>query len=230
VQTIGGRLAALGIGLATAIVIVTAAVIPFLAPQWVAFEQQRAEAGAWTGFQPGDLRAATDAILVDLIVGGDFDVAIDGTPVLDERERAHMADVRTVFRGLWLLATISIVGLIVASRRPDRPATWRAVRAGSLVLTGAVIVLGIVSLVAFDQLFETFHEVFFPAGSYLFDPRTDRLVQLFPFRFWDETATVVGVVIIVMSLAVALVAGRRAARVAATEPTEPRLATQESTR
>ena len=69
---------------------------------------------------------------------------------------------------------------------------------------------------AFDQLFETFHRIFFPAGSYLFDPTTDRLVQLFPFAFWQETAMVVGVAIIVVALLVATVAGRRARRHAAT--------------
>ena len=50
--------------------------------------------------------------------------------------------------------------------------------------------LGVVALVAFDTLFEVFHEIFFPAGSYLFDPATERLVQLFPFEFWQETAIV----------------------------------------
>ena len=43
---------------------------------------------------------ATDAILADLVVGPpDFDVAVAGTPVLIERERAHMRDVRGVFAG-----------------------------------------------------------------------------------------------------------------------------------
>ena len=67
----------------------------------------------------------------------------------------------------------------------------RSVR-GALGLTVGTVVLGVVGLVAFDQLFSVFHEIFFPAGSYLFDPTTDRLVQLFPFAFWDETALVVG--------------------------------------
>ncbi len=80
------------------------------------------------------------------------------------------------------------------------------------------MVVGVVGLVAFDRLFEIFHEVFFPAGSYLFDPATDRLVQLFPFQFWEETAMVVGVVIIAVSLAVAAVAGRRARRYPDVQP------------
>jgi integral membrane protein (TIGR01906 family) len=210
------RLAAILIGLATAIVIVTVAILPFLTPQWVAFEQGRAQSEAWTGFTSDELRTATNAILSDLVFGGDFDVAIDGKPVLEAREQSHMRDVRTVFRGLWILAAISIVGLVLASRRTDRAGTWRAVRGGAIGLSIGTVVVGVVGLLAFDQLFEIFHEIFFPAGSYDFDPRTDKLVQLFPFDFWQETAIVVGIVIIAISLLVAVVAGRRAARAAAT--------------
>jgi integral membrane protein (TIGR01906 family) len=218
VKTASGPAASLLIGLATAIVIVTLAVLPFLTPQWVAFEQGRAQAAAWTGFTAEELRTASDSILADLVFGGSFDVQVDGTPVLNPREQAHMTDVRTVFRGLWVLAAISVVVLVAASRRRDRPGTWRAVRGGAIGLTIGVVVVGAVGLVAFDRLFELFHEVFFPAGSYVFDPATDRLVQLFPFQFWDETALVVGAVIIAIALVVALVASRRAGRRAATAP------------
>ena len=46
----GSRAASVLIGVATAIVIVTLTIVPFLSPQWVAFEQGRADATAWTGF------------------------------------------------------------------------------------------------------------------------------------------------------------------------------------
>jgi integral membrane protein (TIGR01906 family) len=218
VNAIGGRTASLVTGLATAIVIVTIAVLPFLTPQFVAFEQGRSNAEAWTGYTTTELRAATDAILSDLVFGGDFSVQVNGQPVLNEREIAHMTDVRTVFRGLWILAAISFAVLILASRRRDRGRTWRAVRGGAMGLSLAVVMLGAVGLVAFDQLFETFHVIFFPAGSFDFDPTRDKLVQLFPFQFWDETALVVGIVIIAAALVVAAVAGRRAGRIAATRP------------
>jgi integral membrane protein (TIGR01906 family) len=218
------RLAAILIGLATAIVIVTVAILPFLTPQWVAFEQGRAQAEAWTGFTTEELRTATNAILSDLVFGGDFDVDINGQQVLDAREQSHMRDVRTVFRGLWILAIISVVGLVVAGRRADRAGTWRAVRGGAIGLTIGTAVVGVIGLVAFDQLFEVFHEIFFPAGSFDFDPLTSKLVQLFPFDFWFETAIVVGVVIIGISLVVAFVARRRAARAsAAASATSPEL-------
>lgn len=207
-----GRAASVITGLATAIVVVTLAILPFLTPQWVSFEQGRSNAAAWTGYTIAELDAATGSILSNLVFGpADFDVQVRGQSVLDQRERDHMRDVRTVFAGLFVLAAISAVVLVVAGRRPERRATWRAVRRGALGLAVAVVALGGVAFVAFDALFEAFHEVLFPAGSYDFDPTTERLVQLFPFQFWQETAIVVGVVIVLASAIVAAIAGPRAA-------------------
>src|SRR5437867_7818643 len=144
----GGRAVSLLTGCACSVLIVTGSVLPFLTPEWVAFEQGRASATAWTGYTVEELRTATDAILADLVVGpADFDVVVRGSPVLDERERGHMRDVRTVFVGLWVLAAASIVVIVAASRRRDRRSTWRAVRNGAIGLTGAVVVLGAVALV-----------------------------------------------------------------------------------
>jgi integral membrane protein (TIGR01906 family) len=208
---LGHAAGALVIGFATAIVIVTAVVTPFLSPQWVAFEQGRANATGWTGYATTELDAATGAILSDLVFGPpDFDVEVRDEPVLDERERGHMRDVRTVFMGLYVLTAISLGVLAVASRRRDRAATWRAVRGGAIGLMVGTVVVGVGAVVAFDALFEMFHRLFFPAGSYTFDPATERLVQLFPFQFWEETAAVVGVLIVVVAVGLALLAGRRA--------------------
>jgi integral membrane protein (TIGR01906 family) len=216
VNAVGGRAMSLLTGLATAIVIVAVAILPFLTPQWVAFEQDRSNAAAWTGYSTDELRSATGPILADLVLGPpEFDVQVRGEAVLDERERGHMRDVRTVFLGLWALAAASFVVLLVATRRRDRAATWRGVRRGALGLAVGVVALGVVVVVAFDWLFETFHEVVFPAGSYTFDPTTERLVQLFPFEFWQESAIAVGIVIVGVCLVVAMVAGphvRRAVR------------------
>jgi integral membrane protein (TIGR01906 family) len=213
VRTSLSRIADVWIALATALAIVALTLSLFLNPLWVSFEQGRAEVTAWTGFSESDLRTATDAILADLVVGPpEFDVAVAGEPVLNERERSHMRDVRGVFIGFFAVALIALVGgLVIAARRrgDDRLASWRAVRAGALGLVAVLVVGGVVSLVAFGPLFEAFHRVFFAGGSYTFDPGTERLVQLFPFRFWQETAIAVGVACIVVALVVAAIASRR---------------------
>jgi integral membrane protein (TIGR01906 family) len=213
VNDLAGRAASVLIGIATAIVIVTFAVSLFLSQQWIAFAQERAQVTAWTGFTPEQVQTVTEAILHDLITGPpNFDVEVNGVPVLNEREQQHMRDVRVVFGGLFVAAAISVGVLLVSSRRRDRIRLWGAVMRGAIGLIIGTAVLGVVGYFAFDQLFELFHQIFFPAGSYLFDPATDRLVQLFPFQFWEETAMACGAVIIGISLFVAWFARRRVAK------------------
>jgi integral membrane protein (TIGR01906 family) len=219
------RAATTVIGLATALAIVAVTLPLFLNPVWVAFEQGRAEAAAWTGFTEPDLRAATDAILADLVFGPpDFDVAVAGEPVLNERERGHMRDVRGVFAGFFAAtAVLCAAALAIAAGRrgADRGRSWQAVRAGALALIAVFLVGGVISFVAFDALFEAFHRIFFAGGSYTFDPATERLVQLFPFRFWQETALVVGAVSIALAGLVAFVANGRASTPVAAAGTSP---------
>lgn len=215
-------LADVWIGLATALAILAVTIPFFLNPAWVGFEQGRAQATAWTGFSEADLTTATNAILSDLIVGPpDFDVSVDGASVLNDRERSHMRDVRGVFMGFFAIAIVaSVSALVIAARRrgEERALTWRAVQGGALGLIASLIVGGVIAFFAFDALFETFHRIFFSSGSYAFDPTTDRLVQLFPFQFWNETAIAVGVVSIVIALVVALLVARRLDRAADDAP------------
>ena len=66
---------------------------------------------------------------------------------------------------------------------------------------------------AFDAAFELFHRLFFSAGTYTFNPATDKLVQLFPEAFWSEIAIAVGVVVLVAAILTAWQASRRADRI-----------------
>lgn len=214
-RTLGHRIANVWIAIATALAIVALTLPLFLNPFWVSFEQGRAQATAWTGYTDAELQQVTGSILSDLVFGPpDFDVAVGGAPVLDTRERSHMRDVRGVFVGFFRVAQIVAVGaLIIAFRRRHdaeaRLASWRAVRAGAVGLIVVFVVAGLIALVAFDWLFETFHSLFFAGGSYDFDPATEKLVQLFPFQFWQETALAVGAVCIAVAIAVAGIATRR---------------------
>ena len=211
------RIAAVATSLAAAIVVIAIAILPFLTPAWVSFEQGRTHAASLAGYSEADLGFATNSILHDLVLGPpDFAVAVAGVPVLAEREQAHMRDVRGVFAGFFLLSGIAAAALAVlvagARRMGHTGRAWSAISAGMRGLIVAIVVAGVISSVAFDAVFELFHRLFFPAGSFDFDPRTDRLVQLFPFDFWSETTIVLGVVIVILATIVAVGAGRRARR------------------
>jgi integral membrane protein (TIGR01906 family) len=228
-RTLPERIAAIATGLAAAIVVVAIAILPFLTPAWVGFEQGRTNATGLTGYSEADLRTATNAILHDLVIGPpDFAVQVAGAPVLEERERSHMRDVRGVFAGFALLALVAgvvlVAGILGARRMGHVERAWGAIGTGMRVLVVGIVAAGVIASVAFDAAFEVFHRLFFPGGSYTFDPRTDRLVQLFPFDFGSETTIVLGVVIVVLAVAIALAAGRlarRATTARAGAPLEP---------
>jgi len=225
-----GILATLVLGVAAAIVIVAVSLIPFLNPVFVGFEQDRAQAQAWTGWTTAQLRTVTDAVLSDLILGPPaFDVAIDGTPVLDVRERQHMADVRSVFAAFYVVAAgaamLLAVAFVIARGPRARSVLWgRLARSGAWIAV-ITVVGGVIGVLFFDQAFELFHTIFFPAGSYNFDPGTERLVQLFPYQFWVETTIAVGTLVVALSLLLWWFGRRRAAANAAEAATAVAAAT-----
>lgn len=212
------------IGAAAAVVLLGASIAPFLLQPVVRVEQDRAGVGELTGYSADELDAVTGVLLADLVLWrGDFDV-VDrlpagwgGGPVLSDAERSHMRDVRVVFAGLWLLVLAGLATLVLGFRRARtavaRADAWRSVAAGARALALVIAVIGVFAIVAFDVAFEVFHRLFF-SGNYTFDPRTDKLVQLFPMQFWSEISTVVGAVVLGAAILTAWLAGRRAARLA----------------
>lgn len=113
--------------------------------------------------------------------------------VFNQREVAHMYDVKRLVRGtywvavgsaLWILGTVAI--LIAADRRtwpvvPARLAIW----GGSITLT-AVFLVGLAAIASFEQLFLLFHRLSFANDLWILDPRTDYLLILFPAGFWFD--------------------------------------------
>jgi len=214
-----GMLAALVIGISAALVIVALAILPFLTPAWMSAGQARAQATAWTGFTEDQLRYVTNSIVHDLVLGPpDFAAALPGetTPVLSDAERAHMRDVRGVFAGFYVVAIAGAVVLaaafVLARGRDARARLWRRLSRSGTVIAVATVVGGGVGVLVFDQAFTIFHEIFFPGGNWAFDPRKDKLVQIFPDQFWSDTTIAVGILIIVLALGLRWLGRGRASR------------------
>jgi integral membrane protein (TIGR01906 family) len=211
----GGRLGAWLIATATALVLLGGSILPFLTPAYVRLEQERSGVH-FEGLSTTDMDRVAGSLLGDLFLWqGDFDVsAASGAPVLNDRERAHKRDVRGVFVGFELLVLGSVVALAIGFRRARdaeaRAAAWRVIGRGARGLAVGLIVVGAFAALAFDAAFEVFHRLFFGAGTYTFDPRTDHLVQLFPEQFWSDTTLAIGIVALGAAILTAWRARRRA--------------------
>ncbi|MDE2933572.1 MAG: TIGR01906 family membrane protein [Chloroflexota bacterium] len=118
--------------------------------------------------------------------------------LFSEDETLHMEDVkglmRTIFRANevalgFVLAYVAATVLWAGERsgRTLAKETLAAVGAGALV----GVAVGIVALVGFDGAWNQLHEVLFTNDLWLLDPRTDRLIQMFPETFWAEATFIV---------------------------------------
>lgn len=199
------------------IALVAVAIAAFFNPLWIDFEQQRTSVPGITGYTLDQVRTATGAILANLFFGPpEFAVALNGRLVLDVAERSHMADVRTVLLGFGTVVAVAVVilaAIVAANRRSAW--LWRAVARGSAALVVFGVVVGVAVLLFFNAAFELFHLVFFPQGNFAFDPRTERLTQLFPDQFWTETSIGVTVLGLALAFLVTLTARRLASRYSA---------------
>ncbi len=195
--------AAVAVALATILALVGLAVGLFFNPLWVGFEQDRTRADLWTGYPPSTVHRVTNSVVAEVFLGpGTFAQAVNGVPVFDERERAHMADVHRVVVVFALAVLVGIVVLALGGIRWRRRAWfWRAIARGAAILAVGAVVIGIAFAVAFEQAFTIFHDLLFPAGTWTFDPATDRLVQLFPYDFWTETSVAIAVVGVLLTVA-----------------------------
>jgi integral membrane protein (TIGR01906 family) len=203
---------------ATPFTVVAIAVMLFLNPVWVGFDQSRSDVTGLTGYTTIQVHQVTGSILSDLVFGPpDFGVTVNGAPVLDARSRSHMADVRSVLLGLGLVALFAAAILVVVGL-VSRGASWfwRAAQLGAKVTVVGVVIVGLAFAVFFEQAFELFHEIFFPPGTYLFDPRTEKLVQLFPDQFWSETSVALAGAVLVLAVVVVVGTGRLVRRPVAT--------------
>lgn len=201
-------------GIAAVIVIIGVAVAALFNPLWIGFEQERSGVPAITGWTSEQVRTATGSILADVLIGPPlFAAAVNGSPVLDAAERSHMVDVRNVVLPtamVFAIAVALLAALFATSRR--RAWFWHAIAVGSGTLTVVGVAVGIAVLFFFDTAFLLFHLIFFPQGNFSFDPRTQRLTQLFPDQFWTETAIAIAVVGLLIAVSMTVVARRQAAR------------------
>ena len=113
--------------------------------------------------------------------------------VFNQREIAHMYDVKRLVRGaywvalgslLWILATLA-AGFALRGREYVGTAARLAAWGGGVTLL-AVIGVGLASIAAFEQLFLLFHQLSFANDLWILNPYTDYLLILFPAPFWFD--------------------------------------------
>jgi integral membrane protein (TIGR01906 family) len=135
-------------------------------------------------------------------------------PLFSEREVLHMADVKDVMRFMFRLHEISLIvvlGLVAgrflwASEAPLRTLA-RDTLAGLGVGLVAVALVGALAVAGFDSAWNQFHELVFSNDFWRLDPDTDRLIQMFPEEYWQDSVLLIAAAIAVQGVILAALAG-----------------------
>jgi integral membrane protein (TIGR01906 family) len=115
--------------------------------------------------------------------------------VLNDRERAHMQDVQRIFiflKTMLIVTPLLFIFLIFIGYGKNKDKQW--LLAAQVAKNGALATLVIIMAVAlsialsFSASFSVFHSLFFKEGTYLFDPSTEVVVQLYPEQLFYSVA------------------------------------------
>lgn len=196
---------------ATALIVIVVAVLLLTTTVWM--HGALKASGATQAFAtPEQAFSFSDPTVNQLLFGGDFYFDLgDGHTFYTADEVSHLRDARAVLYLFVALATAALIFVAAALvHRPHDARRWRAVaRGGAGLAIGAVVVV-VVGFVAFDAAFELFHRVFFPGGNWEF-PVDSNMIRLYPYAFWQLTATALGVLCVIGGSLVWWLARRRAA-------------------
>ena len=98
----------------------------------------------------------------------------------------------------------AVVAVLAARRMRGEPRRVGAVMLRTAAVIGAAaLALALTFAVAFEPAFLAFHAVFFPPGTFLFEPGSN-LITLFPEGFWFDASLAAGATIILSAVLCAL--------------------------
>jgi integral membrane protein (TIGR01906 family) len=127
-----------------------------------------------------------------------------GSPLFNERELSHMADVKRLAQAsfvTWIiLFALIIVSGVVAFKNNWFSIWGRFLSLGGWFTIGLIVTIFVFILTSFDTLFTNFHHLFFSGDTWLF-LYSDSLIRLFPIAFWQDAFIIVGFVAAILSIA-----------------------------
>jgi len=186
----------------------------FMTPTFLRYEYGKASFPPSPGFTDEERLVVADTAITYLRSDAGIEVLEDlegeTGPLFNERELAHMVDVKAVtlqaflahgFLGLLMAFSLGVL-LVV---RDTQPQVSTALLQGSLFTIGLLAALVALVYLNFDWFFTQFHLAFFEGDSWIF-AFSDTLIRLFPTRFWYDAASLWGVLTLVEAVILGVVA------------------------
>ena len=144
------------------------------------------------------LRGNREDLVVDTIVNG------EEQEFFNDREKAHMVDVRNLFvGGLWIRRIAFVLFLLSVVVMIKTKVEWKRLLPKSFLIGLGVFIgitagAGLLFISDFNKYFTIFHEIFFDNDLWLLDPRTDLLIRMLPEGFFLDMVLRIGVIFLLL--------------------------------
>ena len=151
------------------------------------------------------LRGNRADLVVPTIVNG------EEREFFNDREKAHMLDVKNLFvGGLWIrrcaILVLAISFLVLIKIKAD----WERLLPKSFLITigsfiGVTLAAGVLFMSDFHRYFMIFHELFFTNDLWLLDPDTDLLIRMLPEGFFLDMVIRIGLIFLILMFCVVVI-------------------------
>lgn len=117
----------------------------------------------------------------------------------NQREIAHMEDVKGLFVGalvlrrICLLAAAACIGVMFLLKGSAKKILPRTLCMGTGLFFAVLLLLAGIISTDFNKYFVIFHEIFFNNDLWILDPATDLLINIVPEPFFMDTAARIGI-------------------------------------
>lgn len=115
-----------------------------------------------------------------------------------ESGRSHFEDCKVIFNALYIAAAVSLAALIlllIFGRLKKL-----SYRIAGFVTLGLPAVLGLAMALDFDRTFTVFHKLLFSNDDWIFDPRTDEIINILPKTFFMHCGILIVACIFAMAV------------------------------
>ncbi len=131
--------------------------------------------------------------------------SLDLSLPMSREGRIHFQDVKRIFDVLQILCVLSLIGSLILGIRAWKQGYRGFLKSAAVLSVFLPVIAGILIAFNWDNAFILFHELMFSNDYWLFDERTDPVINILPDEFFLHCALLIILLILAASLIMGLI-------------------------
>lgn len=156
-----------------------------------------------SGYSENVIRENYDALIDynSVFHRGSLDLSLP----MSREGRIHFQDVKRIFDVLQILCVLSLIGSLILGIRAWKQGYRGFLKSAAVLSVFLPVTAGILIAFNWDNAFILFHELMFSNDYWLFDERTDPVINILPDEFFLQCALLIILLILAASLIMGLI-------------------------